>query len=103
MKFKKCPCPFTLLHSYIDVRGGYSNDKEPFFVFRDNRPVSAVQARKVLKMCLKGCGFDTKVYNTHGFRSGRSIDLYKLGLSVETIKKLGRWSSNAVFKYLHHL
>ena len=75
---------------------------DPFFVFSDSHPVTVVQVRVVLKQCLIGCGFDPKVYNTHGLRSGRSVDLYRLGLMVETIKKFGRWSSNAMFKYLQH-
>ena len=44
--------------------------------------------------------FDDTLYGTHSLRSGRTCDLYKLGLSVETIKKIGRWKSNAVFRYL---
>ena len=97
-----CFCPFGVLRAYIERRGGYYSDKEPFFVFSDNSPVSAAHFRSVLKKCLKNSGFNPKYYNTHSLRSGRSVDLYKLGLSVETIKKLGRWSSNSIFKYLQH-
>ena len=42
----------------------------------------------------------SELYLFHGFQSGRASDLLKLGVSVETIKKLGRWHSNAVFRYL---
>ena len=35
----------------------------------------------------------------HGIRLGHVTDLLNLGVSVETIKKLGRWKSNAVYVY----
>ena len=76
------------------------SDDEPFFVFRDHQPVKPCHFRNCLKTCLEACGFDADNYNTHSLRLGRSCDLYRLGLSIETIKKLGRWKSNVVFKYL---
>ena len=56
--------------------------------------------RSCLKNVLRECGFNERLYGTHSLRSGRTDDLLKLGLLVETIKKLGRWKSNAIFKYL---
>ena len=57
-----------------------------------------------MQNCLKGIlielGENPRLFSVHSFQVGRSNDLLKLGLSVETIKKLGRWTSNAVFKYL---
>ena len=93
-------CPYTLLKEYIKVRGHYTNLREPFFVFSDHSPVTPNQMRKCLKNILKMCGFNENLYDTHSFRSGRSTDLLKFGLSVESIKKIGRWRSSAVFTYL---
>ena len=45
-------------------------------------------------------GFKDELYSVHSVRMGRACDLLKLGLSVESIKKIGRWRSNAVFRYL---
>ena len=96
------PCPYQLLRQYVSGRKPYSNDNEQFFVFRDGSPVKAVQLRNCLKNVLKSAGFDHTLYSLHSLRSGRARDLLKLGLSVETIKKVGRWKSNAVFKYLKY-
>ena len=94
------PCPYLLLHQYARVRGPHDNDFEPFFIYRDKTPVRPTHMRNCLRTALSECGFNAMAYCTHSLRSGRSLDLLKLGLSVETIKKLGRWKSNTVFKYL---
>ena len=95
-------CPFGLLKLYMQTRGGYVSEAEPFFKFRDNFAVTAQQFRSCFKLMLTKAGFQAKYYSTHSLRSRRSCDLYDLGLSVETIKKLGRWKSNTVFKYLRN-
>ena len=75
-------------------------DTEPFFVFSDRTPVTPKQMGSCLKIVLKKAGFDQKLYGTHSLRAGQTCDLCKLGISVENIKKLGRWKSNAIFRYL---
>ena len=65
-------------------------------------PVTPRHMNSCLKLMIKKCGFDKNLYGTHSLRAGRTCDLYKLGLSVETIKKIGRWRSNAVFRYLKY-
>ena len=32
-------CPFSLMRQYMDLRGGYEDEHEQFFVFRDLSPV----------------------------------------------------------------
>ena len=99
-EFHGLPCPYQLLKQYAVLCGGYLCDNEPFFVFADKSPLKPSQLRLCLWLLLIKSGFNHKFYGSHSLRSGRSCDLYHLGLSVETIKKLGRWKSNAVFKYL---
>ena len=94
------PCPYQLLRDYLVCRGGYVCDSEPYFIFRDRSPVTQTHFRVCLRLMLKLAGFQEKFYGTHSLRAGRSCDLYKLGISVETIKKIGRWKSNTVFRYL---
>ena len=94
----KLPWPFKLLRQYLSKQGSFRLETEPFFIFADKQPVQAENFRSCLKLCIQRCN-----YNTHGLRSGRSCDLYKLGVSVESIKKLGRWKSNSVFQYLCHV
>ena len=96
------PCPFIILRKYRANRGCFRADSDPFFIFRDNQPVTAVHFRLMLRNCLESCGFDSSLYKTHSLHIGRSCDLYKCGLSIGTIQKLGRWRSNVVFKYLQN-
>ena len=93
-------CPYKLLKEYATIRKSFKKNDEAFFVFRDRSPVNLNQLRTTLKMALAKSGFDADLYNSHGFRTGRSIDLLNMGLSVETIKKLGRWKSYVVYRYL---
>ena len=97
---RKHPCPFQLLKEYIKFRGPRVDDREPFFAMTDKSPLTPQQMRLCLKQALLATGFDASLYGVHSLRIGRTTDLLKLGLSVETIKKLGRWRSNAVFRYL---
>ena len=96
-------CPYQLLRDYIDIRPKFKNPNEPFFVFSDHSPVSPVQMRNTLKMIIALSGFDESLYNCASFRIGRASDMLKMGISVETIKKIGHWRSNAVFTYLRML
>ena len=95
-------CPFQILQEYVGARKSRiaSNPDEPFFVFRDRSPVSALNLRVMLRAILKEIGLDNTLYNVHSFRIGHAGDLLSMNLSVETIKKLGRWKSNIVYNYL---
>ena len=93
-------CPYSLLREYLKIRKPYKTNHEPFFVFADRSPVTSNAKRIVFKKILQLENFDTEVYNLHSFRIGRACDLLKGGIPVEVIKKLGRWKSNIVYKYL---
>ena len=96
----KIYCPYKMLRQYAEVRVRYVSDDEPFFVYRGRSPITPIAVNKMLRKLLKASGINTERYSMHGFQVGQSLDLLKLGVSVETIKKLGRWKSNAVFNYL---
>ena len=93
-------CPYMLLRNYSQERGGYALELEPYFIFRDKSTVTPYHFRSCLKTILKIAGFNESYYSTHSLRSGCSCDLYDLGVPIDTIKKLGRWKSNAVYRYL---
>ena len=94
------PCPYKLLDEYSTCRRDYIDENEPFFINRDGSPVSPEQLVRCLKLMIKKAGFDQTLYGSHSIRIGRTCDLFKLGLSIDLIKKLGRWKSNAVYRYL---
>ena len=93
-------CPYHLLRCYIEVRKSFKSTDEQFFVFKDHSPVTPKAMWKVFKDCISDIGLNSNSYVFHGFRAGRACDLLEMGVSVETIKKLGRWRSNAVYVYL---
>lgn len=95
-------CPYSILCRYIEARlklPGRNSRKEKFFVFSDRSAVQPYQFRKILKDTLKRIGLDQAMYDCHSLRIGRAGDLLSAGLSIDYIKKVGRWKSNAVYKY----
>ena len=95
------PCPYSLLREYRNIRPGYRSSDEQFFVFSDNSPVLPSHIRNCLKAMITLAGFEhPHLYSVHAMRAGRACDLIKLGLTIDQVKKLGRWKSNAIFKYL---
>ena len=93
-------CPFKAVISFMNTRGHYQNEQEQFFIFRDGSEVRPQQVRNLLRQLLDRIGLDGALYDVHSFRSGRTCDLEKFGYSIEQIKSMGRWKSNAVYRYL---
>ena len=93
-------CPFKAVIRYMNTRGNYTADDEQFFVFADKSPVRPYHFRNTLRTLLDRLDLDSALYDVHSFRSGCTCDLWKFGYSIEKIKALGRWKSNAVYKYL---
>ena len=104
-KQRKCwsmaNCPFAILQDYLNVRGPRWTICEPFFILADHSPVMPAMMRNALRNIITRIGLNGKLYCVHSFRIGCSLDLFhKMHLSVQTIKKLGRWHSNSVYAYL---
>ena len=96
-------CPFDLVNHYIAIRGQYSTQDEQFFVFKDETPVSAYNARFTLRQCLTNIGLDANMYGFHSFRVGRTTDLIKYNYSIEEVKRMGCWKSDVVYRYIKGL
>ena len=94
------PCPFELIRSYLRARGGYSDENEQLIMFKDGTAVPPGHIQKTLKLMIIKAGFDHKFYGSHSLWAGRSCDLFRLGVSIENIKKLGHWKSNDIYRYL---
>ena len=96
------PCPFKLLHNYLCHRGAYDTYNENFFVFKDKSPVKAEPTRKLLKKIIKTLGLNNTLYDMHSLRIGRASDLIKYNYSIDEVRRLGRWKSNVVYKYIYN-
>ena len=92
-------CPFKLLLDYMLVRGDYLHEEEPFFVLQGHIPLNHDLIRLTLAKAITKAGLDVKFYSFQALRSGRATDLFNWGVPVELIKMIGRWKSNAVYKY----
>ena len=100
-KMKQGICPYHTLREYLKFRKpSYRTMDEPFFVFKDRTPVEPIHFRKVLKEVICQSGLNSSLYNTHSLRAGRSLDLLSMKIPVDLIRKLGRWKSGTVYKYL---
>ena len=75
-------------------------DEEPFFIFRDGAAVRAHQTHATLKLLIRNLSLDPNLYDVHSLCIGRTSDLAKFGYTVEEIKRMGRWKSNAVYRYI---
>ena len=93
-------CPYHLLRQYLKYRPDSYWEQEQFFIFSDKTPVTPSNFRSVLQTMLEMCGVEPSLYGTHSLRVGRSLDLLKAKISISKIKRLGRWKSNAVYRYL---
>ena len=98
---KKFFCPFKIVTKYASARGSYSEDSEPFLIFKDKQPIAAWQFRKLLKELIKKLGLDPNLYNTHSLRAGKANDMRDFGFSLEQIRRAARWKGNGtIYKYL---
>ena len=93
-------CQVMEIRKYSNLRPAYSHDNDSFFVYESGVPVAPPDIRKNLRSTLNRLGLDHTLYDTHSFRIGRATDLFNRGIPVESIKKIARWKSNAVYKYL---
>ena len=93
-------CPFATVINYMSARGTYLSESEPFFIFKGKTAMKAEQIRTPTRSILEKLNLDSSLYDVHSWRIGRTCDLYKFGYSIEQIKIMGRWKSNAVYRYL---
>ena len=93
-------CPFNILKNYLQVWPASRSCDEQFFAFSDGSAVQPSHLIDVLKRMILKIGLQPNLYNIHLLRIGMASQMMKQGISVETIKKIGRWKSNAMFAYL---
>ena len=93
-------CPFQLLREYFGVRPMVVKRDEQFFIFGDYSPVTPAHFRTLVKRLIAHNCLNPDLYDSTGFRSGHATDMAEQHISPETIRKLGRWKSNAMYTYL---
>ena len=99
-KKKKFFCPFKALRHYLAIRGPYADPKEQLFILVDKLPIPQSMLHNILRVLLQRVNLDPYFYSFQSMRAGRATDLFAFGYPVELIKRIGRWKSNAIYKYL---
>ena len=96
-KSGKAVCPVNALLGYVAVRpvaGG------PLFIWEDMSPLSRDQFVHKVKAALQAANVNSESYSGHSFRIGAATTAAAAGVPADTIKMLGRWSSDAYQLYV---
>lgn len=90
-------CPVRALRSYFSE---YKHLSGPLFQFQNGAAVPYSFVADKLHNIIGFLGLDYSRYKPHSFRIGAATSAYCQGLSEDDIKRLGRWESNAVRRYI---
>ena len=90
-------CPVQAIHEYIQL---FKPIQGALFQFLGNSPVTHSFMSSKLHMLLQFIGLDPKCYKGHSFRIGAATNAVNMGFSEQYIRKLGRWNSNTIQKYI---
>ena len=67
---------------------------------QNSDPLTKYQFSSILVKAISKLGLSPLHFKTHSFRIGRATDLAAEGVNADTIKMMGRWSSNVFCKYI---
>ena len=71
----------------------------PFCIHRRDVDRAIKQAIKTLG--LTSYGYTPELVSTHSYRAGGAMAMHLQGISRDTIRKMGRWSSDTFLIYIH--
>ncbi len=72
----------------------------PAFSLRSGQPVSPADFRRAIKQAVRAAGLNPSRYSAHSVRIGAAVAMADAGVSVATIKAIGRWRSATFLRYL---
>ena len=97
--YEQSPLEFSPVSAIVDYLQSRPKAKY-LFVLNKGQPVPRLSFVTVLKKCVAKCQFDAKRITSHCFRIGGATYAARRGLPILTIKRLGRWRSDAFVQYL---
>ena len=89
--------PARILREFLSVRGVVP---APLFAYPDGLPMLRFEFDASLKQLLRFCGYDTNAFKGHSFRIGAATAAASRGDSDAQIRAAGRWTSDALKKYI---
>ena len=90
-------CPVAAMLAYMAMRGPGDG---PLFRFRSGEALTRQRLVMALRKVLARAGLKPEEYAGHSFRIGAATTAAVCGISVDTIKTLGRWKSQAYQLYV---
>ena len=92
-------CPVKAMYNYLKIKPR-NNNNNCLFCHADGSPLSRYQFGAVLSKVIRSLQLNEAIFKTHSFRIGAATWLAKQGFSDDTIKKMGRWTSDSFKKYI---
>ena len=97
-------CPVQALERYRKVapsrfRGG--DAWAPLFRWADGSMLKRLEVQEILQRAARAEGLPADRFLSHSLRIGGASALFQVSADVELVKRMGRWSSAAVQRYLH--
>ncbi|XP_075705275.1 uncharacterized protein LOC142728910 [Rhinoderma darwinii] len=89
-------CPVDVITRSVAVRPS----GPCFLVHADSTPLTKFQFTRVFKRCLGVAGVNPSEYGTHSFCIGAATVAEAGGMSDAEVKRLGRWKSDALRRYV---
>ena len=94
-------CPVAAIRSDLELRGsGHAQDA--LFIGDSRRPISGRQLNHALRQAASCTGHDVSRLSGHCLRIGGASHGAAIGMTEVQIGEAGRWSSQALRRYLRH-
>lgn len=91
-------CPVALMGIFLRLRPTWGDTR--LLLHADSTPLTRFQFTRLCKRSLALLGEETTHFTSHSFRIGAATTAASLGLSPETIKRVGRWRSSCFERYV---
>ena len=90
-------CPVTEILQYVALHGPAPG---LLFIFDDGPPLTKAVFIKRVREALVSMGLNPQDYAGHSFRIGAATTAAQVGLEDSVIRSLGRWNSDAFYRYI---
>jgi len=74
---------------------------QPVFQYADGTVMRRDRMSLLLREFIKACKLDSRLFASHSLRRGGCVVYHANNIPLETIKRMGRWESDAVLLYIH--
>ena len=94
-------CPVAAIHGFLNHRPVTPGSTPLFVNARGQSPITPKVFNAMVRLILVRLGrTDFKLFSAKSFRVGAASEAYSLGYSLDDVKGLGRWNSDAFMDYI---